>query len=44
MVVDDFLPFGPDDLLVNCSNTKDSNEMWGSLLEKAYAKFVYLKF
>ena len=39
VVVDDFLPFhGNDNTLKFCRNTKDENEMFAPLLEKAYAK------
>lgn len=38
VVVDDRLPFWPDGTLVFCSNKQQPNELWGSLLEKAYAK------
>ena len=38
VVVDDLLPVDEDDELIFCSNTKDSNEMWAPLLEKAFAK------
>ena len=40
VVVDDFLPFDSNNSLVFCKNTKDTNELWGGLLEKAYAKLV----
>jgi calpain, invertebrate len=38
VVIDDRLPYWPDGKLVFCSNTSELNEMWGPLLEKAYAK------
>lgn len=37
VVVDDYLPVRGDNLAF-CRNEKDKNEMWGSLLEKAFAK------
>ncbi|CAF0817426.1 unnamed protein product [Brachionus calyciflorus] len=38
VVVDDKLPVNENNELVYCHNSKDSNEMFGPLLEKAYAK------
>lgn len=39
VVVDDFLPVDPEsNQLVYCHNNKDTNEMFGPLLEKAFAK------
>ncbi|CAF5028521.1 unnamed protein product [Rotaria sp. Silwood1] len=38
VVIDDQLPYIEDDGFVYCRNTKDPNEMWAPLLEKAYAK------
>lgn len=39
VVVDDFLPVNAEtNSLSNCHNNKDPNEMFGPLLEKAYAK------
>ncbi|CAF5016803.1 unnamed protein product, partial [Rotaria sp. Silwood1] len=38
VVIDDQLPCTQDGGLIYCSNGKDQNEMWGPLLEKAYAK------
>ena len=38
VVVDDLLPVDENNNLVFCSNNKDKNEMWGPLLEKAFAK------
>jgi len=39
IVVDDLLPFNIDkNSLVGCHNKRDSNEMFGPLLEKAFAK------
>jgi hypothetical protein len=40
VVVDDYLPFYNDGSgrLVFCSNKQQQNELWGPLLEKAYAK------
>ncbi|CAF3599350.1 unnamed protein product [Rotaria sp. Silwood1] len=38
VVIDDQIPFHSDGRLVFCRNKKDKNEMWASLLEKAYAK------
>jgi calpain len=37
VVVDDYLPV-ENDSLAFCKNEKDKNEMWGPLLEKAFAK------
>jgi len=38
VVVDDFLPVGPDNQLIFSKNRFFSNELWCALLEKAYAK------
>jgi hypothetical protein len=38
VVIDDRLPFNPDGSLLYCYNAKTPNELWGALLEKAYAK------
>ena len=38
LVVDDRLPYNDDGSLVFCSNKTQKNELWGALLEKAYAK------
>jgi calpain, invertebrate len=38
VVVDDLLPYWPNGELVFCSNKSEPHEMWGPLLEKAYAK------
>ena len=39
VVVDDFLPVDPtNNCLIFCHNSKETNEMFGPLLEKAYAK------
>jgi len=38
VVVDDRLPYWPDGRLLFCSNKQQPNELWGALLEKAYAK------
>ena len=38
MVVDDFLPVGPDNKLIFAKNRETPNEFWCALLEKAYAK------
>ncbi len=38
VVVDDFLPVGPDNQLIFSKNRFSSNELWCALLEKAYAK------
>lgn len=40
VVVDDRLPYWPDGRLLFCSNKQQPNELWGALLEKAYAKLV----
>jgi uncharacterized protein YbbC (DUF1343 family) len=41
VVIDDRLPFCTNEKkLLFCSNPKQPNEFWGSLIEKAYAKFV----
>lgn len=42
VVIDDKLPWHPDIGLIFCNNSKEKNEMWAALLEKAYAKFEYL--
>ena len=39
IVIDDRLPCYADGSLVFCSNKTEPNEMWGALLEKAYAKY-----
>jgi hypothetical protein len=39
VVVDDILPFKLDGTLYFCSNKQQPNELWGPLLEKAYAKY-----
>lgn len=39
IVVDDRLPVDENNELIFCHNNKDKNEMFGPLLEKAYAKF-----
>ncbi|CAF3474078.1 unnamed protein product [Rotaria sp. Silwood1] len=38
VVIDDYLPCRSDGTLVFCRNQVDKREMWGPLLEKAYAK------
>ncbi len=38
IVVDDYLPVGPDNKLIFLRNQQSPNEFWGPLLEKAYAK------
>jgi hypothetical protein len=38
VVVDDFLPVDANGRLIYCHNERDKNEMFGPLLEKAYAK------
>lgn len=42
VVVDDLLPWHPDIGLIFCQNSKEKNEMWSALLEKAYAKLESL--
>lgn len=37
-MVDDYLPVGEDGQLIFCHNNVDANEMFGPLMEKAYAK------
>ena len=39
VVIDDRLPTCENKLLF-CSNKKEENEYWCSLIEKAYAKFI----
>ncbi|RMZ95081.1 calpain-3 isoform X2 [Brachionus plicatilis] len=38
VVIDDYLPVGPDNKLIFCKNRDVKNEFWCALLEKAYAK------
>ena len=38
VVIDDYLPVGPDNKLIFCKNKENPNEFWCALLEKAYAK------
>ncbi len=38
VVVDDFLPVNENGELIYCHNNVDKNEMFGPLLEKAFAK------
>jgi calpain-5 len=41
VVIDDLLPvYADDNTLVYCHNNKDHNEMFGALLEKAFAKLA----
>lgn len=39
VVIDDQLPWHPDIGLIFCNNRVETNEMWGPLVEKAYAKY-----
>ena len=38
VVIDDYLPVGPDNRLIFSKNRDSPNEFWCALLEKAYAK------
>jgi hypothetical protein len=40
VVIDDRLPVNEDNELIYCHNSKDKNEFFGPLLEKAYAKLA----
>lgn len=40
VVVDDRLPVDENDNLIYCHNSKDTNEMFAPLLEKAFAKLA----
>ncbi len=42
VVIDDYLPVGPDDNLIFSGNRETRNEFWCALLEKAYAKVVFI--
>jgi hypothetical protein len=41
VVIDDYLPVGPDDNLIFSGNRETRNEFWCALLEKAYAKVIF---